>query len=219
MNSENIAPPGAPPTSEASPAIDPVTARVEQAIASGIELSAADIASIRENFAQADELNRRAGGIMRLSSDPMRKGDAFPLGVGFTRMNRSAEKRLDASVRRASEAVTLSRRAQTHLTRAEEMLAGRNTEAHHRKVSAAKEQVRAFVVDRLLTWKKGDVFRDFTIRRVNKDREDYPSSYTFEGPGIIQGYNDKVDVVREHFDGNRAAFRALVDEARAARAT
>ncbi|MGF6440381.1 hypothetical protein [Paraburkholderia youngii] len=218
MNHEPKAPSRTPATPAPPPGNDTVNTRIEEAVASGIELTGVDIAAIHEHFAQADDLNRRAGRITQASSDPLRKGNAFPLGVGYTRMTRTAEKRLDASVRRAGEAVELARRAQAHLRQAEDMLAGKDTEAHHRKVTAARDALRSFIVDRLLTWKKGDVFRQFTIKRVNRDREGYPASYSFSGPDIIAGHNDKIDVVREYFGGNREAFRALVDQARAARA-
>lgn len=80
--------------------------KIAKAQEEGVLLNDQDIEEIRTRQAAADELLKRYRG--RSIGDPMSKGDAFPMGVGFTRMTKRKEQRLDASVRRAGEAVDRS---------------------------------------------------------------------------------------------------------------
>ena len=189
-----------------------IESRIAEAEASGIVLSDADKAKIRESYAKAAELRKRANGLG--NADPMNKGNAFPMGVGYTKMTKRAEQRIDASVRRAGEAAKLYDQADIAQKYADALLAGKETEADNARKKEKRVEAQRNLIDRLLKWKKGDKIGAFTIERVNFDADGYPSTYTISGDGIVKGVMDKVDVAREFFGGDKAKVRALVDEIR-----
>ena len=195
---------------------DAIDALIAEAEAAGVVLSQQDKNDIRGALTKADDLRRKAGGIMGRSSDPMRKGNAFPMGVGFTRMTKRAEQRIDASVRAAGEAVKKFTAADQAEKYANDLLAGKGTEADKADKAQRQVEMQRNLVRRLVDWKKGDKIGPVTIARVNKDADGYPATYTISGDGVIKGVMDKVDVVREFFGRDKAAFRAMVDEIRGA---
>lgn len=211
-------------TAAASPAItgsgvplpelgdSPVDARIRAAISAGVVLHAVDVLEIRAALASCDELHQKATRLSRLGADPMRKGNAFPMGVGFTRMTKRASQRIDASVRRAGEASELFRRAEGFRRYAEGLLAGRNTIEEKKRMSAAIVELQNRVVGELLQWTKGRTILKLAVTRVNLDRAGYPISFSIPEAANVAG--DRVDVVRAFFRGNKQAFRALVDQLR-----
>ena len=190
-----------------------VEEKITKAVDAGVILSSVDRAKIHDLYATGHghlaKANRRGIG------DPMGKGNAFPMGVGFTKMTRRKEQALDASVRRAGESVVLYKKANQLFEAAENMLAGKGTEASKQKAAQRRAAMQRDLVKLLLGDAKGRKLGQFTIERVNKDRDGYPISYTFSGEGVIKGIFDKMDVVREFFSGDKAAFRELVDRTRA----
>jgi hypothetical protein len=195
---------------------DAIDQRIADAEAAGVVLSENDKDKIRAAITKADDLARQANRHSVAASDPMRKGNAFPMGVGFTRMTKRASQRIDASVRRAGEYVKAFKKSEQAQKYADELLAGKGTDADVARKAAKREEVQRFLVGKLLNWQKGDKIGPVTVTRINKDRDGYPASYTIAGDGIITGVMDKVDVVREMFSGDKAKFRAMVDEVRAA---
>ena len=206
--------PAAPAVEQPEAETDAIDQRIAEAELAGVELSDDDKDKIRAALTKAEELNRKAGRISGLASDPMRKGNAFPMGVGFTRMTKRAEQRIDASVKRAGEAVEVFKRAEQAERYAEALLAGNGTDADKIRKEEVRTETRRVLLDKLLNWKKGDKIGAYTIERVSNDAEGYPSSYTISGDGIIKGVSDKVQVAREFFDGDKEALRAMVDEIR-----
>lgn len=206
--------PAAPAVEQPEAETDAIDQRIAEAELAGVELSDDDKDKIRAALTKAEELNRKAGRISGLASDPMRKGNAFPMGVGFMRMTKRAEQRIDASVKRAGEAVEVFKRAEQAERYAEALLAGNGTDADKIRKEEVRTETRRVLLDKLLNWKKGDKIGAYTIERVSNDAEGYPSSYTISGDGIIKGVSDKVQVAREFFDGDKEALRAMVDEIR-----
>jgi hypothetical protein len=117
-----------------------VEGKIEASLAKGIALSAGDRAKIHELYATAHQHFANAN--KRSMSDPMGKGNAFPLGVGFTKMTRRKERNIDASVRRAGEAVVLFKKGNQLQEGAEKLLAGKGTEANS-PLSASTRTVMA----------------------------------------------------------------------------
>lgn len=194
---------------------DPVDVRIRAAMESGVETAVEDVVEIRAAFARSEDLNRRGGRVSNLGADPMNKGHSFPMGVGFTRMTKRLEQRIDASVRRAGDAVKYFQKAQQASAYAEALLAGNGTVADQKRKEVAKLETRKLLVMRLLNWVKGTTIGGFDVVRVNRDRGNYPVSYTIAGPDIVKGFGDKVDVVRSFFGGDKAALCVLVDDIRA----
>jgi len=185
-------------------------ASIERAMASGVALSESDQAGIVAMAAEADALSRKLAR-MRGADDPMRKGNAFPMGVGFTRMTRRSEKRLDASVRQAGELVAIAKRVEAIRSALAARLAGVGTESWHRSKEENKRHGQVRLVEKLLDARGGDRrIAEFTITRVNMSRDGLPVSYNFTGPGITQGINDKIDVIRVAFAGDRARLAEVV---------
>lgn len=187
--------------------------RIADAEAAGVKLSDHDKAAIFAALEDAQTLYTKASHLS--NCDPMNKGHAFPMGVGFTRMTKRAEQRIDASVRRAGESLPVFAKANQASLYAEALLSGTGTEDDKLKKAIKREQMLQALIVRLISWKKGDKIAAFSLERINKDRDGYPSSYTISGNGIIKGVYDKIDVVREFFKGNKSEFRAMVDAARA----
>lgn len=192
----------------------PVDASIRAAMSAGVVLNSVDADEIRTAMAKCDDLTRRATRLLRLASDPMRKGSAFPMGVGFTKMTKRASQRIDASVRRAGEASEVLRRADSARRYAEGLLAGENTFAARQRATAAQEELQRRVVGELLRWAKGRSILKLGVLRVNRDRAGYPVSFTVSGGNVSAGFGDKVDVVRAFFRGNKEAFCTLVDQLR-----
>jgi diguanylate cyclase (GGDEF)-like protein len=184
--------------------------RIADAEANGVELSEKDKKIIRETQTKADDLARKA--YRTGNTDPMNKGNAFPMGVGYTKMTKRKEQAIDASVRKAGEAVKLWNKAKTESDYVDKLLSGKGTEADIARKEIKKSEGRRRIVETLLNWKKGDKLGGFTIERINRDRDGYPASYTISGEGIIKGVQDKVNVVKELFGGDIDQFRSLVDE-------
>jgi len=199
-----------------APQASEIDRRIADAEASGVVLSDADKAKIRKAFEDAEDAQKQANRLSGSSSDPLNKGTAFPMGVGFTRMTKRAEQRIDASVKKAGEAVRFFNKAKLLRADVEALLAGKGTEADKAAKADKRKSYQTEVAAKLLTWKKGDKIASFTIERVNMDRDGYPSSYTISGDGIVKGVHDKVDVVKEIFGGDKQAFRKTIDEARTA---
>jgi hypothetical protein len=190
-----------------------VEGKIEASLAKGIALSAGDRAKIHELYATAHQHFANAN--KRSMSDPMGKGNAFPLGVGFTKMTRRKERNIDASVRRAGEAVVLFKKGNQLQEGAEKLLAGKGTEANLKTKAERRASMQRDLVKLLLGNAKGHKLGQFTIERVNKDRDGYPATFTFSGEGVIAGVLDKMDVVKDYFAGDKAAFRELVDRTKA----
>ena len=202
----------------ATPA-DTITLRIEQAERSGVIFSAADKDQIRRMEARARELRAKANSLSTASSDPLNKGNAFPMGVGFTRESKRSNQRIDASVRRAGEAVAAYKSAEAAEKAVDAMLAGKGTTADRQNQLVKRENAQRGIVKKLLTWKRGDSYGTFTIERINRDRDGYPVSFNLSGGGIVKGVHDKIDVVRELFHGDRDKLVELVDSERAASIT
>ncbi|MCB4350021.1 hypothetical protein LA345_40225 (plasmid) [Burkholderia vietnamiensis] len=193
---------------------NPVDVQIIAALNGGVVLGEADVRVIRDEFARAAEFDRRAIRVSSLGADPMNKGHSFPLGVGFTRMTKRASQRLDASVRRAGQAVKLYQRAEQARNFALALLAGKGTRADALRRRQMQSTTQELLIRELLGWVKGKSIMQLGVTRVNRDRDGYPVSFTIEGQGIVKGVSDKVDVVREFFAGNKLAFRSLVDRIR-----
>lgn len=192
---------------------DIIGLRIAAAEAAGFTLSDIDKSVIRKLDFESHSERR----IANRSFDPMKKGTAFPLGVGYTKMTKRASQRIDSSVRRAGESVAAAKKL-AHMNRdIDALLVGKGTDADKQRKAKRREQMQRELVQCLLAWKKGDTIATFTVERVNKDRDGYPASYTISGHGIIKGIYDKVDVVRELFSGDKNSFRKIVDEQRAGR--
>lgn len=196
---------------ERAGAMQSADARIAAAEKAGVKLSTDDKAKVRDALERASDLRKKADRTSAAGSDPMNKGDAFPMGVGFTKMTKRAEQRIDASVRRAGEAVALYKKAEMAQREADSLLQGKGTQEDQQRKAERRTEMQRAVVRKLLGWKKGDKVGGFTIERVNKDRDGYPATYTISGAGIVQGVQDKVDVVRELFGGDKKKFRAMVD--------
>lgn len=188
--------------------------RIAEAEASGVVLTDSDKAKIRELDQKAKEHRRKADKLSGAASDPLNKGNAFPMGVGFTRETKRSNQRIDASVRKAGESVIEANRAKSLAASVDSMLSGKGTDADAQRKESATERFERDLVAKLLSWKKGDRFRDYTIDRINIDRDGYPSSFNASGGGIIKGVDDKFDVVREFFGRDKEKFRRMVDEER-----
>ena len=195
---------------------DAIDQRIADAEAAGVVLSESDKDKIRAAITKAEDLTRQANRHSIASADPMRKGNAFPMGVGFTKMTKRAEQRIDASVRRAGEYVKAFNKAEAAAKAADDLLAGKGTDADNERKAKIRDETQRALIGKLLGWKKGDKIGGVTIERVNKDRDGYPATYTISGDGIIAGVMDKVDVAREMFGGDKDKFRAMVDEIKAA---
>lgn len=205
-----------PAAAEAAGVASDVEQRIAQAEANGVTLSEADKAQVRQLMQEAHDLRRKADRTSAAGADPLNKGNAFPMGVGFTRETKRSNQRIDASVRHAGEAVKLYEAAGVKEKGAERLLQGIDTEAHKAKQAERKTEAQRAMVRKLVNHQPGDKIGQFTIERVNKDRDGYPASYTISGDGIVKGVQDKVDVAREFFGGDKAAFRQVVDAERAA---
>lgn len=190
-----------------------VEEKIAAAVAKGVVLSDSDRKAIHELHAGANEHFAKAN--KRSMSDPMGKGHAFPMGVGFTNMTRRKERNLDASVRRAGEAVVLYKKGKQLMEAAEKLLAGKGTVANLQSKAVRRAAMQRDLVKLLLGDAKGRKLGQFTIERVNKDRDGYPASFTISGDGVIKGVWDKVSVIKEYFAGDKAAFRELVDRTKA----
>ena len=188
-----------------------VQGQIERAIASGVALSESDQAGIVAMAAEADALSRKLAR-MRGADDPLRKGNAFPMGVGFTKMTKRAEQRLDASVRRAGELVGIARRVEAIRSDVAARLSGVGTASWNQRKEESKRQGQVRLVEALLDVRSGGVQRigEFVITRVNCSRAGLPISYNFTGPGITKGINDKIDVIRVAFAGDRARLAEVV---------
>lgn len=190
-----------------------IEAHIANAERAGVELSETDKTKIRSLDKEAKTLEGKAEGLYRASRDPLNKGDQFPLGVGFVRETKRGNQRIDASVRRAGEHVQTSKRAQGLRGQVDALLAGKGTDAETRAKAGKKARSQREIVDKLLTGAVGTKIGPYTIERVSNDRDGYPSSFTFTGEGIVKG-EDKIDIVRTFFDGDKDALRKVVDEAR-----
>lgn len=194
--------------------INEIDQRIADAESVGVILSSADKELIRSTDKKAKDFQRKANALAGASSDPMRKGDAFPMGVGFTKMTKRSAQRIDASVTKAGESVKMSEQAKIASQFVDNLLAGKGTEAEKQTKEAKREVYLRDVVNKLLTAKKGDKISKYTIEKINKDKAGYPLSFNFSGEGIVKGVWDKIDVVKDIFSGDRAKFVQMVDEAR-----
>lgn len=192
--------------------------KIAKAQEEGVLLNDQDIAEIRTRQAAADELLKRYRS--HSVGDPMSKGDAFPMGVGFTRMTKRKEQRLDASVRRAGEAVELYKRYETAQGQADRLLRGEGTQADRQAKAGAKSKSQRNIIEKLLSIQPGSktptLIGPFEVLRVNKDRDGYPSSFTYTGPGVIKGVGDKIGIAKAFFGGSEDDLRAVVDEVKEA---
>lgn len=187
---------------------------ITDAIDSGVQLTENDRHEIRSSLEKAEECRRqaqRAAGCQ----DPLNKGNAFPMGVGFTRMTRRLSNRIDASVRRAGEAVKHWERAAVHQQHAEKLLRGKGTEGDKTNKAEKHAKFQRELARLMLTGKKGQKISSFTVTRINKDRDGYPISFNFEGDGVIKGIGDKIDVVKLYFGGSTLGYRQMIDQIRA----
>ena len=193
--------------------LDEISNKIQKAEESGVILSEKDKKIIRETFNRANELIAKAN---RLGTvDPMGKGTAFPMGVGYTKMTKRKSQAIDASVRRAGEAVKLYNKAESAENYANALLTGKGTEADLAQKAKKRSVGQENIVRKLLNWKKGDKIGGVEVVRINKNRDGYPVSYTIKGEGILKGVMDKVNIVKELFDGDTEGYHALVDEIRA----
>lgn len=190
-----------------------VSERIAAAVNDGVVLDISDKRAIFNALREAHELRALAGG-RSAAEDPMRKGDAFPMGVGFTRMTKRAEQRIDASVRRAGENAAMYSRADGLERRATELLAGIGTAAHKARKAANRLAFQRGTLAMLMDKPLGKRVGEFVVERVTISRDRYPSSCICSGPGLIKGVNDKFDLARMLFDGDREALKRMVDEIR-----
>ena len=84
-----------------------------------------------------------------------------------------------------------------------------------RAASRAKDAV---FIGKVLAFKTGDDLRfgATVVVKVNKDRDGYPSSLTVKDAGGAVLSDDKIDLVRVLYRGDKDKFRTIVDEVRAA---
>lgn len=193
---------------------DDIGQRIADAIASGVRLTAGDQAEIRRQHERAQRHARKARQTCASSADPMRKGNAFPLGVGFTKMTKRAAQRIDASVRRAGESIQHRKTAQAAASKVDAMLSGKGTSADMR---ASAERIRADRIQtarRVLRLKPGDTFIGCEVVKINRTRDSYPSSIKVAGKHIQAGINDLIDL-RRVLGSSGDALRAAFDQARA----
>lgn len=210
--------PEAQQAAAAAPDGESIEDRIAAAERNGVVLSANDKARIRDLANDAAVLRKRADRWSAAGADPMNKGNAFPMGVGFTKMTKRKEQAIDASVRKAGESLKFAEQARAKQAQVERLLAGKDTDAAKETQAGRQAAARRKLVETLLQWQPGTKLGRYTVERVSNDRDGYPSSYTISGEGIVKGVQDKVDIAREHFGGDKAALRALVDELRPAEA-
>ncbi|MES2488537.1 MAG: PLxRFG domain-containing protein [Pseudomonadota bacterium] len=194
---------------------DPVEAKIEAAEKSGVVLNDSDKNAIRMAFKKADELQRKANGIVGRSSDPMNKGNAFPLGVGFTKMTKRKEQAIDSSVKKAGIAVGIYKQAESLEAQANSLLAGKGTSADIARRAEAKEKSKIEIVRKILNLKKGDKIAGMNVERVTFGAGKQPVSFTISGEGIVKGVHDKIDIAKTFFGGDRDELRKVVDQVRA----
>lgn len=192
---------------------DDIEARIAAAEASGVVLSATDKRAIREKDAAFREASRKANRLSIGSSDPMNKGSAFPMGVGFTKMTKRKAQAIDSSVTKAGLAVKESAKADAAGKGVESMLAGRGTEAD-RVAKAEKQAASREATMRGLLSGELKTLMGFTVQKITKDKDGYPAGLIFSGEGIIKGVNDRIDLSREVF-GSKDTIRAIVDKIKA----
>lgn len=188
--------------------------RIVMARASGVVLSDSDTELIHD---WASRMDRQLSSCRQSPSlsDPMNKGYAFPMGVGFTRMTPRLERRIDASIASAGLARSAYAKANHAEKTIEGLLAGIGTDFDRSQKAEAHAKSLASFVTLLLSWKKGATLLGFTIERVSCDRDGYPSTYTISGGGVVKGAGDRVNIVKELFGRNVRLFRDLVDKERA----
>ncbi|WP_046971158.1 PLxRFG domain-containing protein [Dyella japonica] len=209
---------GAPeaPKAEAAPEAAPAATiddRIAEAERNGVTLSDADKKSIRESQARADEFTRRANQASGRGADPLNKGDAFPMGVGFTRMTKRKEQAIDASVRRAGEATKWYDKAKAAHAHIDGMLAGKGTEGERSQQEQRKAASTEALLRKILKGESKKLGK-YEVAKVTTDKQGYPAALMLRGEGIIKGVNDRVDLARELFQGDKAQLRAAVDKIR-----
>lgn len=200
---------------EAVPAsLDEISQKIADARAAGVKLSESDETAVREAWTRHLDFSRKANRMSGAASDPMRKGNAFPMGVGFTRMTKRASQRIDASVKKAGIAVQLSGQAKAALNYVDAMLAGKGTEADKALKAERRIQFLRTMVKKLIGPDAiGTTFAKFRIEKVNLTNG-IPLSFNISGEGVIKGVDDKVNVVKEIFGGDRALLEQMVEEER-----
>lgn len=186
-----------------------IEARIAEAEKNGVALSSADKKAIREANERA-ETNARAAS-RKSVADPFNKGNAFPMGVGFTRETKRSNQRIDSSVRKAGEAVKHFGIAKSAQETVENLLRGKGTDADKAVKAQRRETSHETLMRKLLAGSLDDKVMGFKVEKVNRDKDGYPSSLTFSGDGIIKGVNDKIDLARSIF-GSKDSIRSIVDK-------
>lgn len=192
--------------------LEDIEGRITAAEKSGVKLSDRDKIAIRTAHQEYVDLSRKAS---RLSvADPMNKGNAFPMGVGYTKMTKRKEQAIDSSVRKAGEAVTTFNKAKSKRELIESLLTGKGTESDREKQTTKKEENKVVLARKIIGLKKGDKFGGAIVERVNLDKDGYPASVTISGEGIIKGVGDKIDIVRDFYGRDKEGYRRIVDSIR-----
>lgn len=95
---------------------------------------------------------------------------------------------------------------------AEEIQQAKNAKAEKKKADSI-----AFMT-KLLSFRSGDDLRvgDSTVTKVNKSRDGYPTSLIFSFADGTKPFDDKIDLARVLYKGDKEALRADVDAAREA---
>lgn len=128
-------------------------------------------------------------------------------------MTKRAEQRIDASVRHASEAVKLWGQADQAEKQADALLSGKGTEADKSLKAAKNDKFQRDTLATLMDWKKGGgaTFGKYPIKRVTLDRDGYPFAVIVSATDLT---DNKFDIAKTLFDGDREAVRRMVDQLR-----
>lgn len=129
--------------SEKSAENQPIESRIADAEKAGIVLSYADKAEIKRLYTESLEARKKADRLSVSSSDPMNKGNAFPLGVGYTKMTKRKERAIDTSVINAGKAVRLYGKSEAYKERLNKMLLGIGTESYNAKKNQSEIEGKA----------------------------------------------------------------------------
>lgn len=90
-------------------------------------------------------------------------------------------------------------------------------QAEQAAAAQAKQQKSIELMAKLLAFKKGDDLRigESVVTKVSKDRDGYPSTLTFTFADGTKPFDDKLDLARVLYRGDKAALRRDADAAKA----
>jgi len=196
---------------------DQIDKLICEALAKGIELVDQDKRDIHEAFEKSLELNAQSDRLMGRDSHLDGVKSYFHLGMvggsgrNIRSLNRRREKALDRTVSNAGKAVELNKQASAWAKKGHELLEGKGTKEDRKRKAVKAEQRRINAGIFINALKKGDEVGGVTVKRVNKDRDGYPISFSYQGD---YSWDEKIDLVRLYFGNSRDQLRKYVDLAR-----